>query len=222
MARDKNAREEELPPHTVHLPEFYISKYPVTNTQYQAFVQATGHRAPGHWEKGRIPAAKYNHPVVNVSWHDAVEFYHWLGAETGQPFRLPTEVQWEKAARGTDGRIYPWGDDSPDENLCNFNNNVGDTTTIGRYSPQGDNPYGCADMAGNVWEWCHSLFRPYPYQAGDGREVLEDEGPRVLRGGAFYFSGRFVRCAYRNRLNPYSWDDSIGFRVVVAPGTSGL
>jgi formylglycine-generating enzyme required for sulfatase activity len=141
--------------------------------------------------------------VVKVSWHDAVAFCDWLSRETKRPFRLPTEAEWEKAARGTDGRIYPWGDDPPDENLCNFNNNVGDATPIGRYSPQGDSPYRCADMAGNVWEWCHSLFiRPYPYQAGDGREVQEKAGIRVLRGGSFAGSQGNVRCACRHAPIP--------------------
>jgi formylglycine-generating enzyme required for sulfatase activity len=216
MARDKHALDHELPPHMVHLPEFYIGKYPVTNSQYQAFVRATGHGAPNHWEEGRIPSGKSNHPVASVSWKDALAFCAWLAQESGQPVRLPTEAQWEKAARGTDGRIYPWGDDPPDENLCNFNNNVGDTTPIGRYSPQGDSPYGCADMAGNVWEWCQSLLRPYPYQAGDGREVLEDEGSRVLRGGAFDYNQRSVRCAYHHGDDPDHWFHDIGFRVCVA------
>jgi formylglycine-generating enzyme required for sulfatase activity len=141
-----------------------------TNTQYQAFVRATGHDAPPHWAEGRIPPGRSNHPVVCVTWHDAVEFCDWLRAETEQPFRLPTEAEWEKAARGTGGRIYPWGDDPPDEDRCNFNGHVEDTTPIGRYSPQGDSPYRCADVAGNVSEWCHSLYRSYPYHAGDGRE----------------------------------------------------
>jgi formylglycine-generating enzyme required for sulfatase activity len=221
-ARDEQAWGDELPPHSVHLPEFHIGRYPVTNTQYQAFVQATGHRAPEFWEKGRMPSDRANHPVVGVAWHNAVAFCIWLNRETGQPFRLPTEAEWEKAARGTDGRIYPWGDEPPDENRCNFDSNVDDTTTIGRYSPQGDSPYGCADMAGNVWEWCQSLYKPYPYQAGYGREDLEAEGARVLRGGAFGSNQRGVRCAVRLDGYPYGWYGDIGFRLVVAPGPPDL
>jgi formylglycine-generating enzyme required for sulfatase activity len=160
--------------------------------------------------------------VVNVTWFDAVAFCEWLSQETGQPFRLPTEAEWEKAARGTDGRIYPWGDDPPDEDRCNFGGNVGATTTIGRYSPQGDSPYGCADMAGNVWEWCQSLDKPYPYAAEDGREDVEKANvSRVARGGAFLGLLRYVRCAARGRFNPDLWCHVWGFRVVVAPGPSG-
>jgi formylglycine-generating enzyme required for sulfatase activity len=217
MARDKRAQDNELPPHPVHVPEFHIGKYPVTNTQYQAFVQATGHGVPDHWEEGRIPSGISNHPVVCVSWHDAVEFCNWLRVETGQPLRLPTEAEWEKAARGTEGRIYPWGHEPPDKDRCNFDRNVDYTTTIGRYSPGGDSPYGCTDMAGNVWEWCQSLYRPYPYQASDGREDLDQDGPRVLRGGSWSTSPVFVRCAARNIILPdyRNYDD--GFRVARGP-----
>jgi formylglycine-generating enzyme required for sulfatase activity len=221
MARNKHAQEDELPPHPVDVPQFHIGRYPVTNRQYQAFVQAAGRQAPRHWKAGEIPWPKDNHPVVMVSWEDAVAFCEWLSRETKQPFRLPNEAEREKAARGTDGRIYPWGDDPPDKERCNFGRYVGDTTTIGRYSPQGDSPYGCADMAGNVWEWCQSLYEPYPYQADNGREELQAQGRRVLRGGAFIDSEWFVRCAFRFRDDPNMWNNKVGFRVAVAPGPSG-
>jgi formylglycine-generating enzyme required for sulfatase activity len=217
VARDKDAEDNELPPHTVYLPEFYIGQYPITNIQYQAFVQAAGHGAPRHWEEGTIRWPQYNHPVVGVSWHDAVAFCDWLSSEARQPFRLPTDAEWEKAARGTDGRIYPWGDEPPDEGRCNFKGNVGDTTTIGRYSPQGDSPYGCADMAGNVREWCHSLHRPYPYQVDDGREGLETWGSRVLRGGSWGSPARYVRCAVRDGVISDRWNDDYGFRLARGP-----
>jgi formylglycine-generating enzyme required for sulfatase activity len=219
-ARDKHAQDNELPPHPVHLPEFHIGKYPVTNIQYQAFLQATGYRAPGHWQAGQIPPGTSNCPVVYVTWHDAVAFCDWLRAETRHPFRLPTEAEWEKAARGVDGRIYPWGDESPDKDRCNFGSHAGGTPTVGRYSPQGDSPYGCADMAGNVREWCQTLYWRYPYHAGDGREDLEAGGRRVLRGGAFSTIEWGVRCAYRFHLDPDVWNVSIGIRVVFAAGTS--
>ena len=161
--------------------------------------------------------------MVYVSWEDAAAFCDWLSRETDQPFRLPTEAEWEKAARGPDGRIYPWGDDPPDEDRCNFGqvSESGDTATIGRYSPQGDSLYGCAGMAGNVWEWCQSLYEPYPYQTDDGREDLQAQGYRVLRGGAFDSNVRLVRCAYRRTLHPRGWSGKVGFRVVVASGPSG-
>jgi hypothetical protein len=106
-AKDKDAEDAEQPQHRVYLSEFYIGKYPVTNVQYAAFVKATKHEEPVHWKPGKIPSGKENHPVVNVSWHDAVAFCQWLSRETGKAFRLPTEAEWEKAARGTDGRRWP-------------------------------------------------------------------------------------------------------------------
>ena len=137
--------------------------------QYAAFVQAKNYDRPEHWKDGRIPAGKENHPVVYVSWHDAVAFCDWLSETTGRKFRLPTEAEWEKAARGglripgpggalmdnpLPARQYPWGDKF-DAGKCNtWESGIGDTTPVGKYSPAGDSPYGVADMAGNVWEWC--------------------------------------------------------------------
>jgi serine/threonine-protein kinase len=224
-AKDKDARNREQPQHTIDLPEFAIGKYPITNVQYAAFVQAADHRAPKHWE-GEIPSGKEDHPVVYVSWNDAMAFCEWLSRETGKGFVLPSEAEWEKAARGADGRIYPWGDEIPTAELCNFSGNVGDTTPLGNYSLAGDSPYKCADMAGNVWEWTRSLWGTdwsepdfgYPYDSEDGRENLEagDDVCRVLRGGAFYSSPRGVRCAYRARYDPYYRRRYGGFRVVVS------
>ena len=149
---DKDAFGDEQPQHRLYLPEFYIGKYPVTNEQYAAFVKATRQAAPQHWKNGQIPAGKENHPVVDVSWKDAVAFCRWLSQASGKTIRLPTEAEWEKAARGDDGRIYPWGDKPPTKELCNFGGNVGDTTPVGQY-PAGASPCGALDMAGNVWEW---------------------------------------------------------------------
>ncbi len=181
---DKQASDDEQPQHRLTLPEFYIGKYPVTNEQYAAFVKATGQAAPRHWKNGQIPAGKENHPVVNVSWRDAVAFCRWLSQASGKSLRLPTEAEWEKAARGRDGRIYPWGNQPPTKELCNFGGNVGDTTPVGQY-PAGASPCGALDMAGNVWEWTGSLYRPYPYQPEDGRNSPDGEGPRVVRGGSW-------------------------------------
>jgi len=124
--------------------EFYIDLTPVTNAEYKLFVDATGHAHPQHWRSGTYPEGKADHPVVEVNWFSATAYAEWVGK------RLPTNEEWEKAARGTDGRTWPWGNEWSIDNANVFS---GDTTPIGKYSPQGDSPYGCQDMAGNVWEW---------------------------------------------------------------------
>ncbi|MCB9007985.1 MAG: SUMF1/EgtB/PvdO family nonheme iron enzyme [Ardenticatenaceae bacterium] len=129
----------------VYLDEFWIAKTPVTNAEYARFVAETKAKFPGYWKRSSPPAKLADHPVVNVSWHDAKAYAEWSGLE------LPTEEQWEKAARGTDGREYPWGNEWR-ENHCNTReSDIGTTTTVGQFSPQGDSVYGCVDMAGNVW-----------------------------------------------------------------------
>jgi len=177
---------------------FYIARTPVTNGQYARFVVATRHAPPEHWRGKTPPEALCDHPVVNVSWDDAVAYAEWAGG------RLPTEEEWEKAARGMDGRLYPWGDEF-DPGRCNaLESGVRTTTPAGRYSPDGDSPCGCTDMAGNVWEWTTSEYKP-----GSGR--------RVLRGGAFYDGDGDVRCAARSRDLPYLWYGNSGFRLVASP-----
>jgi formylglycine-generating enzyme required for sulfatase activity len=207
--REKGWFSPEQPAGPVELAEFTIGKYPVTNAQYAAFAKATG-------RKDAI-TGKDDHPVVNVSWDDAVAFAEWLSVQTGKLFRLPTEAEWEKAARGTDGRIYPWGDAWDPKKANTREGGAGRTTPVGQYSPGGDSPYGCADMAGNVWEWTSSLYRPYPYEPGDGREDLKAGGARVLRGGAYYDDPGGVRCACRFRDLPDYGSGDIGFRVVASP-----
>jgi len=216
------------PVHEVDLDAYQIAKYPVTNAQYQRFVLATDHRPPSSWPDGQPEPRKLNHPVVGVSWHDANLYCAWLSQATGRTFGLPSEAQWEKAARGPSTpsapstgsgagsrgeRDYPWGNEPPTAQHCNFALTIGDTTPVGLY-PAGASPTGCLDMAGNVWEWTASLYKAYPYDPHDGRENLEDGGNRTLRGGAFVDLDYVVRCAFRRYFGPDYRLFRLGFRVV--------
>ncbi len=212
--------DNERPVHEVELSPFNISRYPVTNAQYKRFVDATGHRSPNHWEMGKIPEGKERHPVVFVSWQDATDFCTWLNEQLGlkEPdhVHLPTEAQWEFAARGESGRTYPWGEDAPSDLHANFDMKVGDTTPVDAY-PRGATPEGIHDLAGNVWEWCYDRYGPYaPDKQKDPQGPKEGE-TRALRGGAFGYYRTLVRCAYRDGYNPNHRADNIGFRVVLSP-----
>ncbi len=217
---DKAAQDLEQRQHGVYLPEYSIGKYPVTAGQYAVFARATRREVAG--QQGGP-----DHPVVNVTWDDAQVFCRWLSQRSDLAVRLPSEAEWEKAARGTDGRIYPWGDEPPSEERCNFGDSVKATTPVGTY-PAGASPYGILDMAGNVWEWTNTLWHPsgertsfrYPYNARDGREDLSASGLRVLRGGAFLVDAGYVRCACRYWFDPVFRDRYVGFRVVASPSHS--
>jgi formylglycine-generating enzyme required for sulfatase activity len=195
----ENGDNDEKPQHTMDIPyDYWMARYPITNELYNSYAKVKEMKHPvDGWEK------KKNHPVVHVKWTDAMEYCYWLNnmlrakLPWGMVLRLPTEAEWEKAARGTDGREYPWGN-TFDKNRCNTEEgSKGDTTPIGSYSPQGDSPYGCADMSGNVWEWTRSLRKNYPYNYVDRREDEKEPGSRVLRGGSFVVDKTRVRCAYR-------------------------
>ena len=213
-----NGKETTRPQHRVSLGDYWISRTPVTVGQYAAFVRATGYEADGR----ALRVGKEQHAVNYVSWDDAQAFCRWASEVTGQAVRLPSEAEWEKAARGAwtgsgDGRTYPWGEAAPDSSRANCNRNVGDTTPVGQYSPQGDSPYGCVDMAGNVWQWTNSLYKPYPYNANDGRENSSDTGGRVVRGGSFGNYEDFLPCAFRNSYLPSDRHFSLGFRLLASP-----
>ena len=225
-AKDKDAQDIEQPQHRLYLPDYYMARTPVTNAQYAAFVRAGGGEPPKHWEEGDIPPGKDDHPAVNVTWHDAVAYCRWLSEITGKSCNLPSEAEWEKAARGTDGRIYPWGDEWDSEKCNSEEGGPGGTTPVGAY-PEGASPYDLLDMAGNVWEWTRSLWgksskKPdygYPYDPGDRRREALDapaDVDRVMRGGSWYFDLRYARCASRGWLPPVLWDSHIGFRVVLS------
>jgi formylglycine-generating enzyme required for sulfatase activity len=203
------APTDEVPRHTCEVEAVALTAMPVTNEQYAAFVAATGRATPIHWVDGAVPPELERHPVTHVDWHDAVAFCAWAGG------RLPTEAEWEKGARGDDGRLYPWGDDAPDGRRAHAGEGMkhGTTTTVGA-ALEGASPYGLLDMAGNVWEWVSSAYRPYPYDAGDGREDTTRDESRVLRGGSFASpSAGHLRCARRSASRPGRRSSHIGFRV---------
>ena len=242
-AKDAGAYDNEQPQHVLALPEVYLSRTPVTNAQYLAFVLSTGGRAPGHWPRGKPRPGRGDRPVVDVTWYEACAYCRWLAGVTGRPYRLPGEAEWEKGARGGfpparggdvrplrsagGARIYPWGDQW-DAARCNARpGGRGDVTPAGAY-PEGASPYGLLDMAGNVWEWTRSLwgedwrapdFR-YPYDPADGREDASagDRVSRVVRGGAFVNGPRLVRCAARGSVNPHLASRYLGFRVCAVSG----
>ena len=209
----------------VKLSAYQIGKYPVTNQEYQAFIQESDHRPPKNWDGDQYPEGKGDHPVVYVSWHSAQAYCQWLSEKTGKNYRLPTEAEWEKAARGEDGRVYPWGDEW-DAKKCNSReNDIDDTTPVGQYSPQGDSPYGCADMAGNVWEWCADWFDEEEYQRRTKLEeaIVDPQGQRravsaccVVALSTQYYKVRALRLRFRD-LPDTAGTTTGGFRVVASP-----
>ncbi len=215
----EKGRDNEKPIHKVHLKRYWIAKTPITKAQYRLFVEATEHEVPEHWENGRIPRGLENHPVINVTWFDAMTYCKWLSKVTGKTITLPSEAQWEKAARGSQyEQEYPWGE-RPERGYCNSKElGMNGTTLVGIF-PEGVSPYGVLDLAGNVWEWTRSHWRDYPYDSFDGREDLEAGNaiPRVLRGGAFADFLHSARCATRFWNFPNGRGRVYGFRVVVAP-----
>ncbi|PJI37869.1 MAG: hypothetical protein CTR54_22815 [Rhizobium sp.] len=230
--------------HEVSLPAYYLTRWPVTVAQFAAFVRDSGHEP-------RDPNCLQgiaNHPVVYVTWHDAMAYGRWLNEQlrelarerlaTANPLSeserrfwqgladgalgvgLPSEAEWEKAARGGDGRMYPWGNE-PDPNRANYDDTgLNATSAVGCF-PGGASPHGCEELSGNVWEWTRSLYADYPYPPeGPQRQAREDpmaEGRRVLRGGAFDGTARLARCASRVDDVPGSRNCNLGFRVVVSP-----
>ncbi|MCP4536455.1 MAG: SUMF1/EgtB/PvdO family nonheme iron enzyme [Chloroflexi bacterium] len=217
--------------------EYRVSRYPITNAQYAAFVEAKGYQKGRYWTKAgwmekknragpdyyREPFNLSNHPVVGVSWYEAIAFCRWLTEQLRQSgelgsdkeITLPTEPQWEKAARGTDGRIYPWGND-PDPNCANYNeSNINATSAVGCF-PNGISPYGIEDLSGNVREWCRTKWEDN-YENYQDDNDLEGKGRRVVRGGAFYYNLWDVRCAVRFVRDPYNRNNNRGFRIVASP-----
>ncbi len=204
-----NFDADEKPAHQVDLPAYQIDKYPVTNALFDAFVKATGFQTDSEkrgesrsWRNYFTPD-KANHPVVKVTWFDSKAFCEWAGK------RLPTEAEWEKAARGTDGRNYPWGNDYDPSKFDGRASGIRGTTAVGSYSG-GASPYGALDMAGDVWEWTADWYLPYP-----GNTIASQyygEKFRVTRGGGWFDEKNQVRTSNRNSADPSAANDDLGFR----------
>ncbi|MHC9538669.1 MAG: formylglycine-generating enzyme family protein [Vulcanimicrobiota bacterium] len=216
---DGEGDDDEHPRHTVQLGAYYIYTKEVTNGQFSNFIASAGYDAEGEWEYSAQPGME-SHPVVNVTWNDARAYCIWAGGQ------LPTEAQWEKAARGEKGFRYPWGDEWKDD-LCNWRQgparplmaNIVDSrgTLPGGSFPEGKSPFGIMDMAGNVAEWCADYYDEHYYSTGP---QIDPRGPdggedRVIRGGSWAEADYdMMRCADRVRLSPNMRLNTLGFRVV--------
>jgi formylglycine-generating enzyme required for sulfatase activity len=216
--------QDERPQHKVNLAQFLIDRNQVTNNQFAQFLNAVGahgsrgekyydvddndariHRRDGQWVADNGHA---NRPVVETSWFGARAYCAWAGK------RLPTEAEWEKAARGTKGRKYPWGNEQPDGSRAHFNSGWNDFRQVGSF-PKGASPYGALDMAGNGWEWVTSAYKPYPYDPFDGREDLTQDQVRGTRGGGQDSKAEELTVTQRGRhvsRNPRGGHHNIGFR----------
>jgi formylglycine-generating enzyme required for sulfatase activity len=181
--------EDEHPLHKVNLPGFYIDRYEVTRTRYAKFIKATELPPPPEWAEGTYPSGTDNLPVVYVSWFEAAAYCQWAGK------RLPTEEEWEKAARGPRGRKYPWGDTfKPDfANIADGSKMSGSPVSVGRYE-SGKSPYGVYDMIGNVWEWVDGWYGPYA--GNQAKNENFGKNLRVMRGLSFMAVGHYPPAAY--------------------------
>jgi formylglycine-generating enzyme required for sulfatase activity len=200
--------DDEAPEHISTTEAFYIDFNEVSNSDYKVFVDATQKMHPFHWSDGNIPKGKENHPVVYVSWFDANKYCSWAGK------RLPTEQEWEKAARGEEGLIYPWGNEwSLDKSNNPYKHSTG-TEPVGSY-PTGRSPYGLYDISGNVWEWVDSHYLPHPGNPVTRAEYGTDK--RVLKGGSWfdclsYGCGLSAPTFNRSFFTPEVKNNSFGFR----------
>jgi len=234
--------EDERPIHRVAVSEFFIGRFPVTHDEYARFVRAAGYPAPGirdlplitangrdevfrelalpyTWQRDQPPSGHGSHPVVLVTYRDALAYCDWLGQDLGRTVRLPTEAEWERAARGgLDGYRYPWGNDI-DATRCNYLTDASakrqrGTRPTGTYPP---NAFGLYDVCGNVWEWVSDWYGPDYYGVG---ETKDPRGPdsgsmRIVRGGSWVNDDvTMLRCAYRHKVPPDTYAYSVGFRIV--------
>jgi len=219
---DRDGGRDEYPRHEVHLDAFYIDAYEIKNLSYLEFVKAAGHRIPQHpnnqartlWKDGQVSIAVAERPVVNVDWHDADAYCRWAGK------RLPTEAEWEKAARGTDDRRFPWGNVEPTAKHLNFNQQwIGEKTLmpVGSYEA-GKSPYGAYDMAGNVWEWVADWYDPAYYEKSPAKNPKGPEKgtDKVLRSSGWAVETPLVRIFTRVKSDPLIRNESTGFRCALS------
>ncbi|MFO0775410.1 MAG: formylglycine-generating enzyme family protein [Nitrospiraceae bacterium] len=215
---DRDGGRDEYPRHHVTLDDYYLDKYEVTNAQYIAFVQATNHRVPQHpkddtrnlWQKGLMPESIKDQPVINVDWYDAEAYCKWAGK------RLPTEAEWEKAARGGDDRRFPWGNVEPTAKHLNYLQRWhGEKTLmpVGSYEA-GKSPFGVYDMAGNVWEWVNDWYDPTYYEKSPEKNPPGPEtgAEKVLRSSGWAVEAPLVRVFTRVSSNPQIRNETTGFR----------
>jgi formylglycine-generating enzyme required for sulfatase activity len=235
--------KRELPRHQVEVDAFALARYPTTNAMFACFVEDGGYGderwwaeaiADGRWAGGKVRAwdgefnlPRYwddaglngpNQPVVGVTWYEALAYCRWLTAmlDDGHEYRLPAEAEWARAARGADGRRYPWGDEWQESKANTRAISLERTTPVGIF-PDGASREGVLDLVGNVWEWCSTAYAEYPYDADDGREDLTGGASRVLRGGSAWNDRNLVRCASRYDDPPDNRDNHNGFRVARGP-----
>lgn len=204
-----SAHSSDAPRRLVYLDGFYISRYPVTNAEYHTFVEQTHYLPPQHWHEGVYASWKANEPIVYVNWHDAAAYCRWAEG------RLPTAAEWEKAARGTDERRYPWGN-TFDPTRCNSREGDRNTASpVGKFSPAGDSPYGVGDMAGNVWEWALDWYAPIPSDPPPAHNPMGPEAgkTKVIRGGSYNNKQSLVTCYTHDHAPPNTHAVNHGFRV---------
>ena len=203
--------KDQHPEHKVHLDAFYIDQYEVTNREYKRFIDTTQFPdLPGHWEEGTFPEGKGGLPVTNITWREAFTYALWAGK------RLPTEAQWEKAARGTDGRLFPWGDEY-NKGWANVGIDGAKALAAGGSYPKDVSPFIIYDMAGNVMEWTSSWYQPYPGNAYQFKKFGKEF--KVLRGNGFqkgghYFLEAYRYAFYRTEAKPDEYFENVGFRCV--------
>lgn len=218
LAQSRYAKLDEAPMHVRFLASYRIARYPVTNAEYEVFVNATGHPPPPHWLGGKVSGEEAALPVVQISWEDANAYAHWAQG------RLPTEAEWEKAARGTDGRIYPWGNAIQPAANQGARILTDQLTPVGK-RPAAVSPYGVHDVTGNVWEWTADWYQPY--EGNRHRDNDYGQKHKVLRGGSWLevrdqTANRYFRCANRLHAPPNYTASNIGFRCVRDVALGGL